>query len=429
MIESLDGVFALVLWDAENDLLFAARDLIGIRPLFMAATTAFASEAKALLAAGFEGDEVEQFPPGYLGISGPRTEGAEFPPLRLYYHHGGPQSLEVALSPPAAALPTVKARLRELFHLAVRKRMMSDRPVGCLLSGGVDSSLVAAVLSRELARDGRPPTDLRTYSVGMPGSVDLAFARRVAEHLGSDHHEIELSEADFLAAVPDTVYHTESYDTTTVRASVGNLLVSRYIAEETEDRVIFVGDVADEVFGSYRGFVRAPSRQTFADANTAMLQEIHFYDVLRSDRTISAAGLEARVPFADEAFVKFCMQLDPGIHKMFGDGRMEKHLLREAFLGYLPDTVLWRRKEAFSDGVSPQERSWFQVIRDHVAAYTFDDTNARGLPAAPDAETAWYQRLFKGFFPHEGFDPIPHYWTHPFGTPGEDPSARLLDCY
>ena len=339
--------------------------------------------------------------------------------MRLLQHHGGPESLKVA---PREDVADVRALIRELFHGAVRKRLMSDRPVGCLLSGGVDSSLVAAVLSRELATKGRPSTDLRTYSVGMPGSVDLRFAREVADYLGSDHHTIELSEADFLAAVPDTVYHTESFDTTTVRASVGNLLVSRYIARETEDRVIFVGDVADEVFGSYRGFARAPSRQAFAEANTDMLQKIHYFDVLRSDRTISAAGLEARVPFADEAFVKFCMSLDPGLHKMFGDedGRMEKHLLREAFLGYLPDSVLWRRKEAFSDGVSSHKRSWFQVIRQHVAQLEDKD--------APDAETAWYQRLFFGFFP--GFkSPIPHYWVHPFGEPGEDPSARLLDCY
>ena len=172
--------------------------------------------------------------------------------------------------------------------------------------------------------------------------------------------------------------------TTTVRASVGNLLVSRYIREETEDRVIFVGDVADELFGSYRGFARAPSRRAFADANAAMLREIHFYDVLRSDRTISAAGLEARVPFADGDFVRFCVALDPAEHKMFGDeeGRMEKHLLREAFRGYLPDAVLWRRKEAFSDGVSAQDRSWFQVLREHVAAM------APALDAASDAAFA-----------------------------------------
>ena len=198
-----------------------------------------------------------------------------------------------------------------------------------------------------------------------------------------------------------------------------------------------MGDVADEVFGSYRGFTRARTPQEFQTANVDMLLDIHYFDVLRSDRTISAAGLEARVPFADQDFLNYCMDLDPKM-KMFRGSTMEKHILRIAFTGYLPDEVLWRRKEAFSDGVSSNERSWYQVIREHVSrkyedieqeSCDMDKVKFRfpNLPP-PDAETMWYRTIFERWFGKK-FHPIPNYWKHPFAEKEEDPSARSLQCY
>merc|ERR1712187_600703 len=227
----------------------------------------------------------------------------------------------------------------------------------------------------------------------------------------------------------------ESFDTTTVRASVGNYLVNKMIAESNEDRVIFCGDVADEIFGSYRGFSQAPNMTSFATANVEMLREIHFYDVLRSDRSISAAGLEARVPYADLALLDYVMSLEPGKYKVFGvNGKMEKDTVRRAFEGYLPDSVLWRRKEAFSDGVSPEKKNWFAIIQKYVRDNKLgtDDRAASarvgGLAAALDGgETAWYKELFCSFFGAD-FRPVPHYWSHPFCGDME-PSARLLSCY
>jgi asparagine synthase (glutamine-hydrolysing) len=237
-------------------------------------------------------------------------------------------------------------RIRELFTSAVKKRLMSERPVGCLLSGGLDSSLVTAIVAREL-KTSAPDTVLNTYSIGLSGSVDLFWARRVAEHLGTCHHEVVLTERDFLDAINDTIFQTESYCTTTIRASVGNYLVSKYIQQQTVDVVIYCGDMSDEIFGSYRGFLKAPTDADFKTENERMIRDVRFFDLLRSDKSISGAGLEARVPFADKEFLTYVMSI-PAKFKQFYDGhrvgnvdegqvssppppRMEKHLLRKAF--------------------------------------------------------------------------------------------------
>ena len=469
-LDMLDGVFGLALYDRQTQELHVARDLLGIRPLFWSCTPndspcntpvqlALASEAKSLLCMR----DVQQFPPGtwrtwkLSSADGSLLNTCGQGLIRSDVRHAAPPfdaSGVCGLSDSHGDDREHErlAKLRQLFHTAVRKRLLlSDRPVGCLLSGGLDSTLVAAVLMQEMRKAGAGK--LNTYSIGMPGSVDLRWARVAADYLGTEHHEICLTEADFLNAIPRTVWHTESFDTTTIRASVGNLLISEYIRDLSEDVVIFVGDVADELFASYRGFCQAPDRKSFFDANRTMLFDIHQYDVLRSDRTISSAGLEARVPFADLDLMLEVLQMDPGL-KMFHSGGvavaggdnnqknhvMEKHVLRRAFEGYLPKDLLYRRKEAFSDGVSSDKRDWFVAIREHVDPM-FSEADLKhqqlkdissGLPRVPDKESLWYRQIYDSYFAQSMPNPFSHnrgYWRHPFCDVNADPSARLLDCY
>jgi asparagine synthase (glutamine-hydrolysing) len=329
------------------------------------------------------------------------------------------------------------ANIRDLFTKAVVKRLMSERPVGCLLSGGLDSSLVTAIVARELKRTA-PDTVLNTYSIGLEGSVDLMWARRVAEHLGTCHHEVSLTEQDFLDAIYETIYQTESYCTTTIRASVGNYLVSKYIQQQTDDVVIYCGDMSDEIFGSYRGFQKAPSDVDFHRENERMIRDVRFFDLLRSDKSISGAGLEARVPFADKEFLAYVMRI-PARFKRFTDEKMEKYLLRKAFQdeGLLPENVLWRRKEAFSDGVSSADggRTWVQMIKEYsdrmVTDGEFNNKNnyMYSVHNPPyDKESFYYRRVFETIYEGRGAT-IPYYWRHPFCEGVLDPSARLLDFY
>jgi asparagine synthase (glutamine-hydrolysing) len=316
---------------------------------------------------------------------------------------------------------------------------MSERPVGCLLSGGLDSSLVTAIVAREL-RKRDPNMTLNTYSIGLEGSVDLYWGRRVADHLGTCHHEVVLTELDFLLAIKETIEQTESYCTTTIRASVGNYLVSKYIQNSTDDVVIYCGDMSDEIFGSYRGFLKAPCDADFQAENERMIRDVRFFDLLRSDKSISGAGLEARVPFADKEFLSYVMRI-PARFKRFYDGdggRIEKYLIRKAFEndGLLPSEVLWRRKEAFSDGVSSQNgRTWIQMIKEYTNSVVSDaEFNNRShelykLHNPPyDKESFFYRRVFETFYDGRG-DTIPYYWRHPFCEKVLDPSARLLDFY
>jgi asparagine synthase (glutamine-hydrolysing) len=330
--------------------------------------------------------------------------------------------------------------LKTLLESAVKKRLMSERgAVGCLLSGGLDSTLVTAIMCKFM-----DPSKLNTYSIGLKGSVDLMWARRAANYLGTRHHEVCLSEQEFLDAIEDTVYQIESYDTTSVRASLPNYLISKYISKHSDDVVIFCGDMSDEIFASYRGFTKAPTDEDFKRENERMIRDVRYFDLLRSDKTISGSGLEARVPFADKAFLKYAMEIPPR-YKRFDDERIEKYLLRKAFggQGYLPDDLLWRRKEAFSDGVSGNSgRTWVQMIKEYVetkvsdveyGAYIKTITelknsvmNENNLPY--DKESFYYRKIFENFFPEKSDNAIPYYWRHPFCS-NADPSARLLEFY
>ena len=454
-LKELDGVFSLVLIDIERDLVHVARDPFGVRSLYTGSSSDYnhdisvASEMKALAHCS----HVEQFPGGcYMTLSKVQGPNKFETSLQSYYgdlqlnealdvpyvYNFGTASLDDDINASPAVLEAKACVLvRNLFELAVCKRLMSDRPVGCLLSGGLDSSIVTALVVRHMAQ---AQALVNTYAVGLEGSVDLKWARRVAEHLGTRHHEVCLTEQQFLDAIDDTIYQIESYDTTTVRASVGNYLVSKYIYENTDNVVIFCGDMSDEIFGSYRGFTKAPSDHAFAGENVRMVRDVRFFDLLRSDKSISGAGLEARVPFADKTFLEFVMSLPPWM-KRFGEGAdyaVEKHLLRKAFAGLLPEDVMWRRKEAFSDGVSGHDRTWVQIIKEYVDTRVSQtefsvakELNKYKHNAPYDKESYYYRTVFAQYFPGKGrAETIPYFWMHPFCEGTLDPSARLLkDVY
>jgi asparagine synthase (glutamine-hydrolysing) len=455
-LKKLDGVFTLVLHDYENKCTFIARDPVGVRSLFIGSCDKdsyhngiiVASEMKAISS---EYHSIMQFPPGCFAIYKDGNSPVDlYKPgifFKAYYENltidqkfyhsieSSPNShLSIARSYHYNIVEDTEenicANIATLFEEAVVKRLMSDRKVGALLSGGLDSSAVVAVMCRHM-----PAKDLNTYSIGLEGSTDLVWARKVADYLGTNHHEVCLTEKQFLNAIEDTIYQIESYDTTSVRASVPNYLVSKYISANTDDCVIYCGDMSDEIFGSYRGFMKAQSEEDFRAENVRMVCDVCYFDLLRSDKSISGAGLEARVPFADKKFLQYVMSI-PARYKRFDDTQIEKYIFRKAFQGLLPDDILWRRKEAFSDGVSGHERSWFQIIREYVDKKVTDEeynkykefieyTHVYNTPY--DKESYYYRTIFNELF-NETEKTIPYFWRHPF-CKEKDPSARLLGCY
>lgn len=403
---ALDGVFALVIVDRRRDRVVIGRDPYGVRPLYMTVDGGdytFASEMKALVGS------TSAFKPGtYMVI-----EGAELP--RQVAYHTTP-FLKV---PALADLSTAERCITEALEIAVKKRMLMERPVAALLSGGIDSSLIAALVAREL-RAAQAPA-LKTFSIGFAGSEDLRYARMVAAWIGSDHHEIIATPDDFFAAIPEVIRAIESYDTTTVRASVGNYLVAKAVRERSDCKVVFNGDGSDEVFGSYMYFYSAPSDEAFEAESGRLLEDIHMFDVLRSDRSISSHGLEPRTPFLDKQFVATARAVATELRRPSGT-QCEKYILRRAFAdsGLLPTDVLWRKKEAFSDGVSGPAKLWYQEIQERVPAFTGE------TPA--EAERKYYEMIYNQHYKDRGAPNVPYRWM-PRWTNATDPSARTLAIY
>lgn len=308
---------------------------------------------------------------------------------------------------------------------------MAERRIGCLLSGGLDSSLVTA-LTVKIARELDLDYTIQTFAIGMEGSTDLAAARKVANYLGTEHHEVVFTPEQGIEALDTVIYHLESYDITTIRASVGMYLISQYIKEKTDSTVILSGEGSDEVCQGYIYFHQAPNPEA-ADAESRRLcQDLYFFDVLRGDRTTAACGLEIRVPFLDHWFTHYYLSL-PNEVKVPQDG-VEKHLLRSAFsgTGLLPDEILWRPKEAFSDGVSSVKQSWFQVLQAHIDTQISDsDVEEAGTQFSHNPprtkEALYYRQVFEKHYPGMG-GWIPYYWM-PRWTNTVDPSARTLKFY
>ena len=311
---------------------------------------------------------------------------------------------------------------------AVNKRCLTtERPIACLLSGGLDSSLITALVN-EYQLKNHPENLLETYSIGLEGSVDLYYAKKVAKHLNTKHTEIIVTEQEMFDVIPEVIQAIESYDTTTVRASIGNYLLGKYISKNSDAKVIFNGDGSDEICGGYLYMNRCPDGIEFDKETRRLLKDIHLFDVLRSDKSISSHGLEPRTPFLDRSFVNYYLSIphEYRFHKNLNI--CEKYLLRKSFDYYfnisgnhlLPEEILWRRKEAFSDGVSCQGRSLFEILQEKIA-------EKMNLEANIETEKLYYKSLFDDFYPNQSHI-LPYFWM-PKYTDAKDPSARTLEIY
>jgi len=336
-----------------------------------------------------------------------------------------------------------------LLYCAVKKRVIgtTERPIGCLLSGGLDSSIITALVKQHYTGT------LRTFSIGMAGSEDLKYAKIVADYLKTEHTEIVLTPDEFFDAIPDVIRTIESYDTTTVRASVGNYLIGKYISENTDIKVVFNGDGSDELTGGYLYFKQAPDAIEFDRECRRLMNNIHYFDVLRSDRCISAHGLECRTPFLDRTFVNYYLSIPISLrypqkltehldiiqYKASPDSIIEKMLLRQAILSgnihLLPNEIVDRQKEAFSDGVSGNAGSWYSIINEklpphnnkQLAIDTFSEITDIEHNTPTTQEQLYYRKLYDGFYPHTS-KVIPYFWM-PKYVNATDSSARTLDFY
>lgn len=413
LCNELDGEFAFIIYIFTEDMVICARDPFGVRPLYEGYLkdedgVAFSSELRGI---NDICNSVEQFKPGYFMVDD----------TYFQYHKVNKNRHEDRNEEDWLKLINVT------FREAVTKRLMSDRTVGCLLSGGLDSSLVAGILSEEFG-----PGNLQTFSIGLKGSPDLENAKLVAEHIKSVHTTIELTEDEFLQSIEEVVMAIESYDTTTVRASVGNYLVAKYIKEHSNCKVIFNGDYSDEVCGGYKYLENCKNPDDFENECDRLLRDIHFFDSLRSDRCISHHGLEGRVPFADKHFVDVYKSI-PTVKRMSCFEKMEKYMLRKAFEkdNVIPHDILWRKKEAFSDGVSQTNNSWHSILKQYINSQ-YDDIEfekmkedcVTNIPSLK--ETAFYRSLFRKHFKFEECN-VPYYWLPKFSGDIIDPSAREID--
>jgi len=425
----LDGVFAFIIWDNEENKLYIGRDRFGVRPLFYAIHNnqiQISSEIKGMtLTDDMPSTTVNHFPPGhYATVTQDNTLD-----IKSYYLYAWNENIYLKNN-----MYSTLQGIKTFLHASVKKRMMTERPVGCLLSGGLDSSLIAALVRHYLPSD----KQLRTFSIGFEGSPDLKYARKVAAFLKTDHHEFLVTPQEFLDHIDEVIAVTETYDITTIRASVGNYLVCKKIKEynQTQDFdnqsiVIFNGDGADEVAGGYLYHRKAPSELDFHYESVNLLKEIGYFDVLRSDRSCSDNGLEPRTPFLDRDFVNFYMSIP--IEYRFDNSKQEKYLIREAFSDQklLPDEVLFRKKEAFSDGVSIKEKSWWQIIHEYLDdKVTIPDT----VPNYPfdvsklTKESYYYYKKYSELYQNQ-INVIPKYWLPKWSGDVTNPSARVLVDY
>lgn len=340
----LNGIFAFVLFDAAKNVYLLARDHLGIVPLYTGRDAEgnlhVASEMKALAPVC---KSITEFPPGHYLESSSLDYKKYYDPLWRGFSTVSGSSVGVT-------------EIRTSLEAAVRRQLMSDVPYGVLLSGGLDSSIIAAIASkfapRRIEDEGKSDAwfpKLHTFAIGLAGSPDVAASREVAKHIGSIHHEFEFTVQEGLDALSDVIHHLETYDVTTIRAATPMYLMARRI-RAMGIKMVLSGEGSDEIFGGYLYFHHAPDARSFHDETIRKLDRLHSYDCLRANKSMAAWGVEARVPFLDREFLDVAMSVDPAA-KMAGNGKMEKHILREAFADLLPPSIAWRQKEQFSDGV------------------------------------------------------------------------------
>ena len=393
-LEELNGIFAFALYDIEHDVFLIGRDHIGIIPLYQGwddyGTYYVASELKAL-----EGQctLIEEFLPGQYLYSPDQKPTKWYTRDWMDYNNVKDNTTNID-------------ELRQALEDAVERQLMADVPYGVLLSGGLDSSIISAIAKKFAAmriESGNTEAawwpQLHSFAVGLVGSPDLAAARKVADHIGTIHHEITFTIQEGLDAIRDVIYHIETYDVTTIRASTPMYLLARFI-KSMGVKMVLSGEGADEIFGGYLYFHKAPNAEEFHKETVRKLDKLHLYDCLRANKSLAAWGVEGRVPFLDKEFLDVAMRLNPK-DKMAGNGKMEKWILRKAFEDYLPESVAWRQKEQFSDGVG---YNWIDTLRTLTAAQVSDAQMARvneRFPVNPPMtkEEYYYRSLFEKQFP------------------------------
>jgi len=446
-LQMIDGVFAFVLYDMNESKIYVARDPFGVRPLYQLSNLinysllGFASNLACLsdfvlldtmvlpedpFFENFEQKRVvKHFTPGtYSVFKHNKYIWVEEEKNNVYYSMPAPSPSN------QFTWQSYYDNIGELFCESIKKRCLNtERPIACLLSGGLDSSLVTALVNEHyLSTQSKLP--LETYSIGLEGSVDLKYAKIVATYLKTKHTEIILTEREMFEAIPEVIQAIESYDTTTVRASIGNYLLGKYISKNSNAKVIFNGDGADELCGGYLYMKGCPDSIEFDKETRRLLKDIHLFDVLRSDKSISSHGLEPRTPFLDKNFVNYYLSIPPYVRNYTNYAQYEKYLLRRSFdtahyencTQLLPNEILWRKKEAFSDGVASQSgRSLFQILQEYISTEL-------NMPACIETEKFYYKSIFEKFFPHVSYV-VPYMWMPKYNADATDPSARTLSTY
>lgn len=434
--KELSGEFALVIIKFNSNdkpvYMWSSTDHVSVRPLFIYSDLSTRTLIFSSLLIGITSIPDLKYNEIY------RLKGGELYEYDFYdngqYVGGSTQTLYLKdIRQLNDDIGVIQENIVQKLCIAVKDRLLSDRHIGCLLSGGLDSSLTSAITAKLLKKEGKC---LYTFSIGLQNSPDCKYAKIVADHIGSIHTEIIVTEEEALSVIPDVIKVIESYDITTVRASVWQYLLAKYISEKTDIKVVIAGEGSDELLG-YVYCKMAPNKHEFQLETEKLINEIHLFDGIRADRCVSHFGLEPRFPFLDKDFVDYILSIPPE-WKIHTNERMEKSILRQSFEkilpNLLPSSILWRRKEAFSDGVSTQTKSWFELIKDHISSLhptskTLTNPVSHCVPVCE--ESIYYRKIWQDYFNENASHIIPHFWlpNQKWFPNVSDPSARVLNCY
>lgn len=437
----LDGVFSFLLYDKKNDCVIVARDPYGVRPLYECVyengNIGFSSDLTPLLY-GERLVKIKQFQPGSYSVYKYDHDMGSFVNQKneIYFN-----IKSILPNDSISEVHYMKEFVQKLRD-SIKKRVNNcERQIACLLSGGLDSSIITAYVSKFYKE--KTGKTIESYSIGLKDASDFRYAQMVSEHVGTNHTEIIKTNEDFLSSIPNVIRDIESFDTTTVRASVGNWNVGQYIKNNSDAKVIFNGDGADELMGGYLYFHYAPDNVCFQYDCLKLLSQISHFDVLRSDKSISSHGLEPRTPFLDKELTKYYLSIPYKYTNHNIRGKCEKYFIRKAIELFepnlLPKEVLWRTKEAFSDGVSSQEKSWYQIVQRYVEeqkSVIMDIIDESTYPTHMIPETyeqKYYYQIFSNNFVDENSNLVkyilPRYWMPNFVKNANDSSARTLKVY
>ena len=393
LVNHINGIFSFFIYNKPDNSFFVARDPIGVIPLYMGnddkGTYYFSSEMKCLVG---KCSKIKEFPPGHYMTNNDNN------PIK-YYNKDWMNYDNIKNN-------NSKTDLRESLEDAVKRQLMSDVPFGVLLSGGLDSSVISSIVKKfskkriesNQEKDAWWP-QIHSFAVGLKGSPDLIAASKVSKHLGTIHHEIHFTIQEALDSLEDVIYYLETYDVTTVRASTPMYLMARYI-KSMGVKMVLSGEGADEIFGGYLYFHKAPNAREFHEETVRKINKLHLFDCLRANKSLSAWGVEGRVPFLDKEFIDYSMNIDPKL-KMIRSDKIEKHILRDSFNGYLPNDILWRQKEQFSDGVGYK---WIDSLKEHAEKSVSDKDYNNRLIIFPvntpkSKEEFLFRRIFEKHFP------------------------------